>query len=206
MLDSPTATTVYLRNCIPTAAIKEDNILWTMVWKKAYTHVLGPQRQKLDKESEKLHYNGFSIQSKGYRLLDETQNGGYKVRYNFMRSNHNTQLMWMYMRKLEAKHQQPQWQRQLPVRYGLDEYADIATTRLCPSCCIECLPIIEPRSLEQVLTTNSGKMLQIQNMNPSQRILLDVLVPSTLTFTITIFVKLCRMELSTYSAIHQKRW
>ena len=37
----------------------------------AYAHIPDAQRQKHDKKSEKLHFVGYSIRSKGYRLFDE---------------------------------------------------------------------------------------------------------------------------------------
>ena len=37
----------------------------------AYAHVLDAQRQKLDKKADKYRFVGYSIQSKGYRLLNE---------------------------------------------------------------------------------------------------------------------------------------
>ena len=37
----------------------------------AYAHIPDSQRTKLDKKAEKMRFVGYSIQSKGYRLLDE---------------------------------------------------------------------------------------------------------------------------------------
>ena len=37
----------------------------------AFAHVPDAQRWKLDKKSEKLHFVGYSKETKGYRLLDE---------------------------------------------------------------------------------------------------------------------------------------
>ena len=78
------ATAAYLRNHIPTAAIKEDKTPYERWYGRkpnishlkvfgcmAYAHIPDAQRQKLDKKSEKLHFVGYSIRSKGYRLFDE---------------------------------------------------------------------------------------------------------------------------------------
>ena len=74
----------YIRNRMPTTAIKGNKIPLE-VWsgKKAdvshlkvfsctaYAHVPDALRNKLDKKAVKLCFVGYSIQSKGYRLLDE---------------------------------------------------------------------------------------------------------------------------------------
>ena len=73
------ATAVYLRNCIPTAAIKEDKTPYRnnsmeesqtfsnlkVFGCMAYAHIPDAQRQKLDRKSGNLHFVGYSIRSKG---------------------------------------------------------------------------------------------------------------------------------------------
>ena len=46
----------------------------------AYTHVPDSQRQKLDSKAVKLRFVGYSIQSKGYRLIDEQTSTVYTHR------------------------------------------------------------------------------------------------------------------------------
>ena len=78
------ATAAYVRNRSPTSALSEDvtpyqkwygckpNLKHLKVFGCiAYAHVPDAQRQKLDKKAKKFRFVGYSIQSKGYRLLDE---------------------------------------------------------------------------------------------------------------------------------------
>jgi hypothetical protein len=78
------ATAAYLRNRIPTSALKKRNTPYEEWYERtpdvshlrvfgcmAYAHVPESQRHKLDKKSLKFHFVGYSIQSKGYRLFDE---------------------------------------------------------------------------------------------------------------------------------------
>ena len=80
------ATAAYIRNRMPTAAIREDKTPYEKWYGRkpdvsnlrvfgcmAYAHIPESQRKKLDKKSEKLRFVGYSIQSKGYRLFDENQ-------------------------------------------------------------------------------------------------------------------------------------
>ncbi len=80
------STAVYLRNRMPTTAIKENKTpyeLWCgrkpnvshlrVFGCMAYAHVPDSERRKLDKKAEKLRFVGYSRTSKGYRLFDETK-------------------------------------------------------------------------------------------------------------------------------------
>ena len=80
------ATAAYVRNRSPISALSEDvppyqkwyghkpNLEHLKVFGCiAYAHVPDSQRQKLDKKAKKFCFVGYSIQSKGYRLLDEIQ-------------------------------------------------------------------------------------------------------------------------------------
>ena len=59
---------------------------------------------------------------------------------------------------LDAEHQCPQRQRQPPVRYGLDEYADIATVQDCVHhVAYNACQIMKPKLLEEALTTDHAK-------------------------------------------------
>ena len=76
------ATAAYIRNRTPTTAIKENVIPYKKWYERkpnvdnfkvfgciAYAHIPESQRRKLDKKSR---FVGYSLQSKGYRLLDES--------------------------------------------------------------------------------------------------------------------------------------
>ena len=78
------ATASYVRNRVPTTAFKDKMTPYEKWYGRkpnlsnlkvfgcmAYAHIPDVQRQKLDKKAEKLRFVGYSIQSKGYRLLDE---------------------------------------------------------------------------------------------------------------------------------------
>ena len=80
------STAVYLRNRMPTRAIKENttpyelwcgrkpNVRHLLVFGcMAYAHIPDSERQKLDKKVKKLRFVGYSRTSKGYRLFDETK-------------------------------------------------------------------------------------------------------------------------------------
>ena len=79
------ATASYIRNRSPTSALTEDVTPYQRWYGRkpslehlkvfgciAYAHVPDVQRQKLDKKARKFRFIGYSIQSKGYRLLDES--------------------------------------------------------------------------------------------------------------------------------------
>ena len=79
------ATAAYVRNRLPTASHK-NNVTPYEKWYgrkptldhmrvfgcAAYAHVLAQLRRKLDKKCQKLRFVGYSIQSKAYRLYDES--------------------------------------------------------------------------------------------------------------------------------------
>ena len=74
----------YIKNFTPTSAIKGNKTPFEVLSRKkpdvshlkvsgcmAYAHVPDTKRQKLDKKAVKLQFVGCSVQSKGYRLLNE---------------------------------------------------------------------------------------------------------------------------------------
>jgi hypothetical protein len=78
------ATAAYIRNRIPTSAIKENKTPFEKWYGRkpdisgvrvfgcvAYAHVPDVHRQKLDKKATKLRFVGYSKDHKGYRLMDE---------------------------------------------------------------------------------------------------------------------------------------
>ena len=79
------ATASYIRNRSPTSALSEDVTPYQKWYERkpslehlkvfgciAYAHVPDAPRQKLDKKAEKFRFIGYIVQSKGYRLLDES--------------------------------------------------------------------------------------------------------------------------------------
>ena len=79
------STAAYVRNRLPTTALKENETPYERWYGRkpdvghlrvfgcmAYGHVPDRERRKLDKKSRKMHFVGYSITSKGYRLFDET--------------------------------------------------------------------------------------------------------------------------------------
>ena len=78
------ACAAYLRNRTPTAALQGSKTpleMWSgrkpdirhlkVFGCMAYAHIPDSQRRKLDRKAVKLRFVGYSIQSKGYRLIDE---------------------------------------------------------------------------------------------------------------------------------------
>ena len=77
-------TAAYIRNQMPTTAIKDDQTLYERLYGRksnvshlkvfgcaAYAHVPNAEQQKLDKKTEKLRFVSNSKESKGYQLIDE---------------------------------------------------------------------------------------------------------------------------------------
>ena len=78
------ATAAYVKNRTPTNAMKQDKTPFERWYGKkqnvsnfkvfgciAYAHFSDSQSQKLDKKSEKLRFVGYSLEHKGYRLINE---------------------------------------------------------------------------------------------------------------------------------------
>ena len=176
------ATAAYLRNRVPTVAFKEKTTPYEQWYGRkpnlghlkvfgcmAYAHIPDVHRQKLDKKAEKLRFVGYSIQSKGYRLLDEKTSkvvvrrdvtfneidfglGAEERHKNSMEVNLNPDSDLEEDRTLEERHQYPERRRAVPVRYGIDEYADIAVTESH-----EDGQITEPTNLVEALASDCAK-------------------------------------------------
>ena len=84
------STAAYVRNRLPTTALKENETPYERWYGRkpdvshlrvfgcmAYAHVPDSERRKLDKKSKKMRFVGYSLASKGYRLLDETNRKMY---------------------------------------------------------------------------------------------------------------------------------
>lgn len=79
------STATYVRNRLPTTALKENETPYERWYGKkpdvspvrvfgcmAYAHMPDGERRKLDKKSKKISFMGYSLTSDGYRLFDET--------------------------------------------------------------------------------------------------------------------------------------
>ena len=84
------STAAYVRNRLPTTALKENETPYERWYGRkpdvshlrvfgcmAYAHVPDSERRKLDKKSKKMRFVGYSLASKGYHLLDETNRKMY---------------------------------------------------------------------------------------------------------------------------------
>ena len=146
----------------------------------AYAHIPDNKRQKLDKKSEKLRFVGYCKESKGYRLLDETTSqvvirrdvifneadfGLREVTKSKYTVEVNTNSNEEKDEQLKEKQQQQnedqcrtERQRRPPVRYGQDEYADVASVddevhHVAYHVC----QINEPRTIEEALSGDCAK-------------------------------------------------
>ena len=137
----------------------------------AYAHVPDLKRTKLDRKAEKLRFVGYSIQSKGYRLInDQTsrvfirrdvifneadfghQATGIEKRMSVeVEVNSTSEVSPENVQQGEEQCHYPKRQRRVPVRYGFDEYADLACTKGLEG------QINEPRSIEEALASDLAK-------------------------------------------------
>ena len=172
------ATAAYIRNRMPTAAIREDKTPYEKWYGRkpdvsnlrvfgcmAYAHIPESQRKKLDKKSEKLRFVGYSIQSKGYRLFDENQKVIVRRDVVFNETDSGqaeeklTDKFDVDVSQGEAntpvveQQQRPQRQRRPPVRYGQDEYADTVMHAFVHHVTYNVNQVQEPKSLEEALAT-----------------------------------------------------
>ena len=78
------ATAAYIRNRVPTSAFKKWYHLMRKWYQRrpdishlrvfgcvAYAHIPDCHRNKLDKKAKKFRFVGYSLNSKGYRLMNE---------------------------------------------------------------------------------------------------------------------------------------
>ena len=142
----------------------------------AYAHVPDAQRNKLDKKSQKYRFVGYSNESKGYRLLEEKSSKVFirrDVIFNETDFGQRTKEVNTQQEKVEIEikpevepdtqneSEEPrrsERQRQPPVRYGLDEYADTAaTTDDIHHVACHVGQIEEPKSIEEALSSEFAK-------------------------------------------------
>ena len=185
------ATAAYLRNRTSTTAFRKHPMSGGMGGNRhlkvfgcmAYAHILDSKRSKLDKKAEKLRFVGYSIQSKGYRLIDERTSKVFIRRdVTFNESDFGHQATGVEQQSSlevdanptsevrpedvqpekgrEEKRHYPERQKRAPFRFGIDEYADLA--------CVEGLEesqINEPSKHLQVNLPKSGKHQPMRSIN-----------------------------------------
>ena len=177
----------YTRNRTPTTAFKEKktpfevwygrkpNISHLRVFgRMAYAHIPDSQRQKLDKKAVKLRFVGYSIQSKGYRLLNE-QSWKVYIRRDVIFNEHDfghkkesvndspepveiqPEIVSEAEPSVEPSIPQPEQRRQSertrrpPVRYGQDEYT--ATANFEHVACAA-YQVAEPQTMDEALSSD----------------------------------------------------
>ena len=155
------ATAAYLRNRLPTSTFKnkitpyekwyetKPNLSHLKVFGcVAYARIPDQERNKLDQKAEKMRFVGYSLQSKGYRLYDDTTHK-IKIRRNvtfnesdyklekdvaLQKENVTKQTVDIILEENENKddllYQQEKQlcrserQKKAPVKFGYDEFAD----------------------------------------------------------------------------------
>ena len=151
----------------------------------AYAHVPDVQRRKLDKKANKLRFVGYSTKSKGYRLFDDETRKVFirrDVLFNEIEFNRKHGEKAVDQSKVtinlsprpeetngsEESSQCPpdttddssrrsQRQRQPPVRYGFDEFVDMATEDQVHHTAYHVCQILEPQTIEEALKSNQAK-------------------------------------------------
>ena len=148
----------------------------------AYAHVPSSERKKLDEKAEKLRFVGYSKNSKGYRLFNEATRQlvtRRDVTFNetdFISHTKEVDTQIVESEQIESEEtvgddsdrqtevnqteesRRSERQRQPPVRFGYDEYADTMTVEhevhhVAYNVC----QIIEPRTMEEALTSEYSK-------------------------------------------------
>ncbi len=199
------ATAAYVRNRSPASTLSEGvtpyqkwyghkpNLEHLRVFGcTAYAHVPDGQRQKLDKKAKKFRFVGYSIQSKGYRLLDEDtkrilvrrdvvfneSNFGEKLLLNDEGSVESLEISCEQSKNAETvpnhgqEHasqdqiNQEQFEERTirrserhrcpPVRYGCDEYVDLAAESEVHHVAY-LSQVSEPTSLKEALQSKNAR-------------------------------------------------
>ena len=157
----------------------------------AYAHVPDSERQKLDKKAVKLRFVGYAKTSKGYRLLDgKTEKIVTRRDVVFNETNFSLEtepepakpqeVVVEVEGSMEHRRQQEvppevgprrsDRDHRRPVRFGFDEYVDVATVENCVhhfsySAC----QITEPKTMEEMIMPRNGRLQQTQNLTHLQR-------------------------------------
>ena len=173
------STAAYLRNRVSTRSLKEKQTPYEKWYGRkpdvshlrvfgcmAYAYILDANRNgKLSKKAERLPFIGYSLQMKGYRLIDEDilkvivrrdvifnesdfLKGSTSVEINQSVCNESGSIPEENEQMPQVIHEEgqchyPRRQKTAPVRYGIDEYADTAFV-------IEG-QVKEPQSIEEAL-------------------------------------------------------
>ena len=137
----------------------------------AYAYVQSSERRKLDEKAEKLRFVGYSKKSKGYRLFnEETRQLVTRRDVIFNETDFSSHRSESDTKVIESKEtvdvnsvqtplnqvDQPRHserQRQPPVRFGYEEYADAVTVEhQVHHVAYNVCQITEPRTIEEALT------------------------------------------------------
>ena len=167
------STAVYIRNRVPTRAFREKVSPYEKWYNRrpdlshlrvfgcvAYAHIPDCQRNKLSKKAEKFRLVGYSLTSKGYRLLDEKTTKVVISRDVVFNENDFCMIDVKEDASIPIdidvqeeistdsdendieERRQSTRQRHPPIRYGTDEYVDAAIFEPEPE---------EPESIEEAL-------------------------------------------------------
>ena len=186
------ATAAYVRNRMPTTAIKNNQTPYERWYGRkpnvnhlrvfgcvAYAQVPDTERQKLDKKAVKLRFVGYAKTSKGYRLLDgKTEIIVTRRDVVFNETNFSLEteaepakpqeVVVELEGSMEHRRQQEvppevgprrlNRDHRWPVRFGFNEYVDVATVENCVyhfsySAC----QIMEPKTKEEALSSDHAK-------------------------------------------------
>lgn len=144
------AAAAYVKDRTPTASFKESATPYERWYEKkpnvshlkvfgciAYAHIPDSRRQKLDKKAEKFRFVGYSMESKGYRLLDDKALNivvRRDVVFNEKDFSQQEEVDAPEESEVDApmptpdEHRYPvRERRQPPIRYGRDEFASLGT-------------------------------------------------------------------------------
>ena len=130
----------------------------------AYAHVPDTLRDKLAKKAEKVRFVGYSRNPKGYRLLNEST-GKVTVRRDVVFNENDfgkgivrtDDTVVVEMSSSEpcpsevTPQQRPQRQIRPPIRYGVDEYADMASEDVVCHNALSACQILEPSTFDEAL-------------------------------------------------------
>ena len=173
------ATAPYIRNRVPTSAFKERVSPYEKWYQRkpdlshlrvfgcvAYAHIPDCQRRKLDKKAEKLRFVGYSLNSKGYRLVNEKTTKVVISRDVVFNENdfcvNNTETEPVIPTEVNVQGEIPvdsdengiepvgeirqsTRQRHPPVRFGVDEYIEAAMVN----------EVVEPESIEEAFVSEN---------------------------------------------------
>ena len=180
------ATAAYVRNRSPTRALKVASTPYEAWYGRkpnighlrvfgcvAYAHIPDVARQKLDKKAERFRFIGYSIASKGYRLIDDKtkrvvirrdvvfnetdfgpcSNGLPTKAREVLEVDSEVESVTTTEESTEAEPRRSARTHRPVVRFGIDEYCDSAI------CHVACFAgeIQQPRTIEDALSSDHSK-------------------------------------------------